>query len=80
MPRIKKQWISANKNNVYIGAKVRVREGITPRFGWGYVKEDEIGKVLEINSVLGRDLRVDFPRQPCWYAVFEDLEVINAKD
>lgn len=80
MPRIKKQWIPANKNNVYIGAKVRVREGISPMFGWGNVSINEIGTINSISYGRSDGLLVDFPSHRGWMALFEDLEVINAKD
>lgn len=80
MPRIKKQWVKANENNTYIGVTVRVRNVITPMFGWGNVSRNEIGTINSISNGRSEDLLVDFPSQRGWMASFEDLEVLNAKD
>lgn len=79
MPRIKKQWVQATKNNTMVGSKVRVKLSIArPRFGWGAVLSKEEGEVCGIKKCFGRDLQVNFPSQHRWSAIFEDLEVFNA--
>jgi hypothetical protein len=59
------------------GRKVRVREGITPTYGWGSVSRSSVGTVVSCRYD-GRQIVVDFPGEDStWSGTLADLEVYD---
>ena len=63
---------SATADGIRVGSRVRVREGVSPRYGWGGVR-GERGEVIEIER--DGDVRVRFPSHPRWCGVPSELEI-----
>jgi len=59
------------------GKQVRVREGITPRYGWGSVTSSSVGTVLSC-SYDARIIVVKFPEDSTWFGTLADLETIDS--
>eukprot|EP00435_Cladocopium_sp_Y103_P062253 s978_g23.t2 len=57
---------------IRVGAMVRVRDGVSPRYGWGGV-QGQRGQVIEIED--DGDVRVRFPSSSRWRGVPSELEV-----
>jgi len=57
------------------GTPVRVRSGITPKYGWGSVEPGDVGKVM---SQLGTTVFVDFKKQSsAWRGIESELEQVS---
>ena len=69
-----------------IGDKVRVKAGVTPKFGWGDVQSGDIGTVVSFDTselvAWGYDasnaMKVDFPRQSGWWAYIPEMELVQS--
>ncbi len=59
------------------GAQVRVREGVTPKYGWGSATRTSIGTVIS-SQYDGRCVVVDFPEDSTWKGTLADLESLEA--
>ena len=55
-----------------VGSMVRVRDGVSPRYGWGGV-QGERGRVIEIED--DGDIIVQFPSSSRWRGLPRELEV-----
>lgn len=56
------------------GARVRVREGVSPRYGFGSVSPSEVGVVISID---GSDCKVRFPSHDSWSGVCSEMQVVT---
>ena len=62
--------------DVKLGRLVRVREGVTPQYGWGpYIRSGDIGVVREISST--DRVKIDFDVARGWVGHPQDLEVVS---
>lgn len=56
-----------------VGDKVRLKLSVkNPQFRWGEVKPGDEGVVVEVGR---NSLYINFPRQWCWRALDEEIEL-----
>lgn len=60
-----------------VGAKVRVKPGVVPSFGWGSVSASSVGTLKAITGP--NKCTIDFPEQSNWAGQLSELEVIREK-
>eukprot|EP01062_Namystynia_karyoxenos_P025200 TRINITY_DN1988_c0_g2_i1.p1 TRINITY_DN1988_c0_g2~~TRINITY_DN1988_c0_g2_i1.p1 ORF type:complete len:739 (+),score=263.21 TRINITY_DN1988_c0_g2_i1:104-2320(+) len=66
--------LKASECQFRVGQKVRVRAGVTPRYGWGKVKPGDVGTIRSISDDK-KDCKIAFPCQPrLWNAHLPDME------
>ncbi|WP_146068566.1 hypothetical protein [Brevibacillus laterosporus] len=63
------------KPGVYV--KLTVADGKEPEYGWGRVKNGDIGRVRSVN---GSSVRVDFPNYMYWHAHINELTVATEEE
>ncbi|CAE7409263.1 KEG [Symbiodinium natans] len=63
------------KSTIDVGCIVKVREGVTPRYGWGDVKPGECGKVV---SISGDNVVINTESQSGWSCRLDEIEVVEA--
>jgi len=52
---------------------VRVKQGVTPQYGWGNVRPNDAGQIV---ACLGKEAEVHFDNEPEWIGLVEELELI----
>jgi hypothetical protein len=68
-----------------VGDKVRLKDGVVPYFNWGTLTDGhEIGMVTKSDSSVYQGisflyLRIAFPSAPEWYALPNELELVEPK-
>ncbi|XP_067945984.1 uncharacterized protein [Watersipora subatra] len=66
---------------ITVGDKVKVKRSITePKFAWGGVDHDDVGKVAKImnSSEHGQVVKVDFPnRLGLWQCLMSEIEIVS---
>lgn len=68
-------WSGASSSGRFqVGARVRVRAGITPQYGWGSAK-GAIGVVKRLDS--DGDVVINFPEQSNWTGKQSEIEVVS---
>ena len=50
----------------------------TPKYNWGSVKYESVGKVLAITNN-GKEIKVDFPEQSGWNGALDEVEKVLSK-
>ena len=63
----------AEKSVFQTGRLVKVKDGITPHYGWGKVKEGEHGQVM---ACCDGEVQVQFAHEPEWIGKEEELEFV----
>ena len=63
-------------DGIQIGSMVRVRDAVSPRYGWAGVRGQR-GQVIE---TLGSDVRVRFPSCSRWRGLRSELELCEGED
>ncbi|XP_043241633.1 E3 ubiquitin-protein ligase KEG-like [Amphibalanus amphitrite] len=65
-------------SGVRLGEQVRVRRSVVrPKYGWGSVNHDSVGKVTGLSS--DGDVIVHFPEKRGWKALMSELEPATAE-
>lgn len=57
--------------------KLQIAEGKEPYYGWGHVRNGDIGKVRTRDEAI---VTVDFPKQSCWTAKIHELAVVTDEE
>ncbi|EDV24531.1 uncharacterized protein TRIADDRAFT_56425 [Trichoplax adhaerens] len=69
----------SNDMEINVGDYVRVKQTVqTPKFKWGSVTHESIGKVLAITNN-GKEVKVDFPEQSGWNGALDEVEKILSR-
>lgn len=65
--------------NFVVGDSVRlvIPEGNRPRYGWGRVKNGDIGKITDIS---GQKVDIEFPAQSRWSRLVSEVEKVSAEE
>ncbi|CAE7906998.1 Herc2 [Symbiodinium necroappetens] len=61
------------RTTIEVGDFVKVKDGVTPAFGWGSVQPDHWGKVA---GITGDNCTVHFPRHSGWSGKLDEMELI----
>ena len=62
---------------IRVGSRVRVRDGVSPRYGWGGVQGEQ-GHVVQIED--DGDVRVRFASHPRWHGELSELVLCEGED
>ena len=75
------QLIKEDSSKFKVGDKVKIKEGITPKAGWGSMKDhtDEIGTIISTDDRKYNNfpIAINFPRQNPWVSNDQDIELVQ---